>query len=106
MPTAHINMDALARACWTDAPVIVSYDSSVASAQLTAGKFYYVIATTTCHFLQGASSVAATTSSNYLPAGMMVKIKVTDATTNGYVAFIKATGSSAGSAYLMAPSTP
>jgi len=68
--------------------------------------FYYVIATTNCHFRQGASSVAATTSSNYLPAGMMVKVRVTDATANGYVAFIKASGASAGSAYLMTPSTP
>jgi hypothetical protein len=101
-----IGRDELSRACWTVAPVIVSYDGSVASAQLTLNQFYYVVATTACHFLQGTSAVAATTSSNYLPAGMMVKIRVTDATANGYLAFIKASGGSAGIAYLMTPSTP
>ncbi len=103
---AGILPDELARSCWTDVPTIVSYDGSVASAQLVAGQFYYVVATTNCHFRQGASSVAATTSSYYLATGMMVKVRVTDATANGYVAFIKASGGSAGIAYLMTPSTP
>lgn len=106
MPTARIGQDEVSLACWTAAPTIVSYDASVASAQLSAGKFYYVVATTNCHFLQGASNVAATTSSNYLPAGTMFMVRVTDATTNGYIAFIKASGGTAGIAYLMSPSTP
>lgn len=106
MPHSTITADELARACWTADPTIVSYDTSTASAQLVAGQIYYVLTTTNCHFKQGASSVSATTSSNYLPAGTIVKVKVTDATANGYVAFIKANGSLAGSAYLMSPTTP
>lgn len=104
MPNSRIGPDELNQACWTAAPTIVSYDASTASSVLKAGAFYYVVATTNCHFLQGASNVAATTSSNYLPAGMMVKVRVTDATANGYIAFIK--NASAGVAYIMSPTTP
>lgn len=104
--SSAIGPDELSRSCWKDNPVTVSYDSSTASTELVAGRFYYVVATTNCHFRQGTSAVAATTSSNYLPAGMMVKIKVTDGANNGYVAFIKASGGSAGIAYLMTPSVP
>jgi hypothetical protein len=106
MPSSKIGQDELSQACWTDAPVKVDYDGSVASVALELGKFYYVRATSACHYLQGASNVAATTSSHYLPAGAFVAIRVTNVTTNGYVAFIKAAGSSAGSAYLSSPSNP
>lgn len=106
MPSNKVGQDELSQACWTDAPVKVDFDASVASTQLSVGKFYYVRATSACHFLQGTSGVAATLASHYLPAGAFVVIRVTDATANGYVAFIKASGSSAGSAYLSSPSNP
>lgn len=106
MSLSAIGPDELAQSCWKNDPVTVAYGASTTSSQLTAGKFYYVVATTACNFKQGTSAVTATTSSNYLPAGMMVTIRVTDATANGYVAFIAASGSSAGTAFLMTPSAP
>lgn len=105
MPNAMIGPDERSRACWTAAPVVVAYTGTAArSAQLTAGQFYYVCATTACHFLQGSVAVDATTSSNYLPAGAVVLVRVTDATANGYVSFIQ--NAASGSAFLMTPSTP
>lgn len=93
--------DELQRGVWDSDPTIVAYDASTASAQLTEG-VYYMTATTNCHFKQGASNVAATTSSNYLAAGQTVRIVVRDTTNFGYVAVIK--NATAGNAYIMKPS--
>ena len=97
-----IGSDELGYAVWTSNPVIVAYTGTAArSAQLTAGQLYYVTATTACHWLQGDSTVTATTSSNYLAAGASIWLRCADATSNGYVSFIQS--SSGGSAYLMTP---
>ncbi len=69
---------------------IVSYDTSTASAVLTEGYLVELVASTACHIAFGA---AATTSSVYLPAGVVRRFVITPGV---YIAAVKASGGSAG----------
>lgn len=94
--------DRISRGVWNANPTVVAYTGTAArnSTGLTPD-VYYVNATTACHFLQGDNTVTATTSSNYLPAGAVVIVEVTNTTNNGFISFIQT--SSSGSAYIMQP---
>lgn len=102
MPNGRLSPDELMFGVWDAAPatITVSGTSARNSSDLTIGKVYYLIATTDLCFLQGDSSVTATTSSNYLPAGGIATIKVT-ATGNARVAVIQL--NAGGTAYIQSP---
>ena len=65
--------------------------SSSATAQLDRG-LYEIVCTAACHYLQGGSSVAATTGNYYLPANTVRRIAVEGPDDDAYVAFIAASG--------------
>lgn len=92
--------DEYQRAAWTSAPVTVSLSGTTARSGALGAGMYYVCADVACYFLQGGSSVDATTASNYLPAGAIVAMRVTSAA-DGYVAAILASGT--GTLFIMQP---
>jgi hypothetical protein len=70
--------------------VTLSYTStSAATSQLTTG-VYDVCSSTDAHIVQGASTVTATTSGRPLWAKNWVEIIVDNATSEGYIAAIRA----------------
>lgn len=78
---------AVRRQC-TGTPTLVNQSGTTAvSAQLAVGD-YYVKAQTSCYIKQGASTVTATTSHFWLPAGAEIIVTVSNATNNGYIANI------------------
>ncbi len=93
----------LLKAIWDTDPVKITYTGTAGtSAQLAPG-LYYLVATTSCFFKQGAVSVVAVAgTSNYLPAGMGVEVWVPAVGTDDYVSVVRETSS--GSAYLNRPS--
>lgn len=93
----------LLKAIWDNDPIKIAYtDTAGTSTQLAPG-LYYLVATTSGFFKQGASDVVAVAgTSNYLPAGMGVEVWVPAVGVNDYVSFVRETSS--GSAYLNHPS--
>lgn len=91
----------LSLAQWpNDATVLTVGAVSEANSTVLAPGVYYLNADTALHFKQGADDVVATDSSNFLPSGAPVIIKVTGAD-DGFVAVIQ--HSSSGLAYLNRP---
>lgn len=96
-----VTPDRISRAVWDANSVSVAYTGTAArnSTDLVGG-VYYVIATTDCFFIQGDSSITATTSANYLPAKMPVVVEVTGSA-NARISFIQLSAN--GTAYIMNP---
>lgn len=74
----------------TVAPVLVSLSGSTACSTVLSTGWYYIQSTTDCYFLQGGSTVVATTSSRMLKAGDRRLIYVTSVA-NAYIAAITPT---------------
>jgi len=102
---SRVSQDELRAATWTavaKAKITVAAASARNGSDLAAGT-YYMTVTTNTWFLQGDSTVEATTSSNYAASGSTIIFKVTGAA-NARMAVLR--DSADGSAIIMQPQVP
>lgn len=100
-----VGSDELLHAVWSSDPTIVTLSAvSARTAALTAGT-YYLVADVACWFKQGGSAVAATTVSNYLPAGASVVVRIPPASEDptATLSYVAAIAAGAGSLYFGKP---
>ncbi len=85
--------DVFCRLKYLSNPTSVAYTGTQDRTAALAPGLYEIVSTTNCFFLQGGSSVAATTSSNPLPAWAPRLVWVEASVTDGYISAIRETTS-------------